>query len=881
MRGANDRARGAAFARARGAAMDGAAMDGAQRALRAHLRARLSDVKSRALDASRALDRAQREREDVGVELYALQGALARERGEWVASDAMTQRARDARERGESETEALARDARDASGAQANARERAGKRRKELEALARRAEASRDATTTNEANAAVTRRVASATANAVDNAERHRLEREVRVQYVKDCIARARESSADAKSVAADRRNDTLRMREQMATCDGALAEVNVDMDAICKRWKFALAAIGNADETLERARASEAEIAAAARLLDGERDALRDAIEDARASSEARNKTISKIDRDIDVADALIVSLKAAVEDKKLQCADVNAEARRHDADARAEDKRASEIEMDVAKVDEMYVAHTRALHDVEELALLHVAEKMTTNISAQKLARSTREFREKTKAVENENILTKNDIARAKVEIVNSLSAESQVREKMTEVEARLEERRKAIDACESEIAQNVDEIDKTTAKIDKLNKTLEKLRDISPEHVGPLEAQISHLRNEIKTRELQCSRLREQWLRAQTVILEHNERTRKAVATVSELEEVNAVLFGKRNRHERNAARNAAALEAVSKEMSRERLNLNAVDERIAHTESERRACAIKALETEDMRMREIDALSAENAKLGADIGTRTDAMHLARADSERFARSIADIQRKIELEQRAQVALDPARGNTEVAEARKENARLALALHRLHAVRDAIASKVEACVKRREMIVTKGDAIQAKISADGEEMREAEIVASAKRARSDVRRRLREARLAAEEIEPRIQALETECEDTREAQARVSTMTDALSERREFLLDDANVRLCDEYERMLLAASCHQKMAAAFEKIRARESVGADESRREKFDEVLERLKAKRDDMREALRDEIRRHPAASRALRRAQSYLSVV
>ena len=221
----------------------------AQRALGAQLESRLDEIKARANDAVRALRVAAREREDVGVELYALQGALARERAAWMSSDAMTHRAREARVDAERETEDIAHAARVAVESLREARERATARRVELETLARRVKTEDESTTTREADAALTRRVASATATALYDAERQRLARELRVAYVKDCIDRAKASSANAKSATLDAQNDTARMREQMSACDAALAELNVDMDAVCKRWKVTLAAIARADE--------------------------------------------------------------------------------------------------------------------------------------------------------------------------------------------------------------------------------------------------------------------------------------------------------------------------------------------------------------------------------------------------------------------------------------------------------------------------------------------------------------------------------------------------------------------------------------------------------------------------------------------------------
>ena len=135
-----------------------------------------------------------------------------------------------------------------------------------------------------------------------------------------------------------------------------------------------------------------------------------------------------------------------------------------------------------------------------------------------------------------------------------------------------------------------------------MDALNKTLEKLRDVSPEHVGPLEAQIAHLRNEIKSNEQNCRRLREIWLRAQKVIISHEERCRDAIEQFDRHVQDNNVLTKKRDRHERNSRRYAEECESMNKTIERQRRKLCAIDEKIAQTESGARENAIRSLEVE---------------------------------------------------------------------------------------------------------------------------------------------------------------------------------------------------------------------------------------------------------------------------------------
>lgn len=857
----------------------------AQTSLRAQLEARLHELNERSVDADRALRAAKREREDVGVELYALQGELARSRAEWVSTDETRRRCREARETAERDTEAFERDAEGAARALEEARGRAMKRRVELEDLALATREDGAVARDREGVTAVIQRIASVTSDMVDTAERERLNREIRIKYVKECVERARAAALENVKAAEDAERDAAAIQAQIETCDDAISSINTSMDASCKRWKFVLQQVGKEDEMLERSRTEVRELEESCRLLDAERDGVKEGLVDAYATQSTHVEVLSRLDKDIEVADALIVSLRAAIDDKKSQSDAVQLGARNHDEISRGEERRANEIDVEIERVDQSYVVHTHALFELQERALLHVAEKMTTNKLAQKLMQSTREFRERARVARNESTVVKHKVAKTKIEMLRSSGEESTIRERLADVEKNVAERRVAIDACEREIARNVEAIENNTSKMDALNKTLEKLRDVSPEHVGPLEAQIAHLRNEIKSNEQNCRRLREIWLRAQKVIVSHEERCRDAIEQFDRHVQDNNVLTKKRDRHERNSRRYAEECESMNKTIERQRRRLCAIDEKIAQTESSARENAIRSLEVENARAGEIDALSGENLKLRVEISNREEAVRTAHLDADRINRAIADLERRIEFERHAQIMLDPTKGNSEVASAKQENAKLAVVLHKLESTRSNIAAKVESCVKRREIIVAKGDVIQSKIDADGEEAREAEMVATAKRARSDVRRRLAEAQKATADLKPKLDALEKEYLETQDAHGKIAAIMSDLSDRRDYLRVDATTRLNEKYERALLGTSSLQKMAQRFEKL-GKGGEGTDENversndERERYAHLISRLESKRDKLSAAIRYEINQHPHLTQSLRRAQAYLSV-
>ena len=855
-------------------------VDGARRALRAQLLDRSRALRERELDAERALGAARRAREDAGVELFALQDALARARAEWLTRDARTRRARDAREASETETldiedaaRAAERDATEATVLTESAREA-------LEIMALAARDDGDEARAMESAVKVTERAASVVSEAVDDAERARIERETRVRCVRECVDRARATATENAESAARARRDAASIRTQIDDCDDAISNVHASVDVAREKWKSVLKRIGAEDATLERIRKDASELAESSRVAEAERDVARESIARAHGTQREHIEELERLDKENENADSLVVSLRAAVADKKARRDATQATARKHDDISRGEEKRAHEIEIEIEKVDKAYVGHTHELHDVEERALLHVVDKMTTNKLANKLTQATRDSRARARAAANESTVLKHKVAQTKVEIMRIKNEEYLTGERLRGEELRIEERRDAIDVCEGEIARNVEEIERLTMSVDVANKKLEKLRDASPEHVGPLEAQIAHLRNEIKTNEQNCAKVREIWLQAQKAMLFYGERSRVYVENLGRLGYESSVLSKKKDRHDRNTRRFVAACESISKNIERQRRKLSAIDEKIALTTREAREEAIKTLKLEEVRFDEIDELSGEISKLRAEIRSSEETMRGAREDSDTLNLDITQLDRRIALEQRAQIMLDPTRGNHEVTTARKENAKLAALLQRLDSHRIQIASKIESCVKRRELIVAKGDVFQAKLKAKGDNLREAETLAAAKRAQSDVRRRLADAHKATSEFTLKVTKLESEHADARRAHDDIAKMMSELSERRDFLRVKTTTQLRDKYERALLETSGHQKLARALQEPCEKEDTNDDAGDRERYERLIDKLEQRRDNMLASIRDEINLHPHLAQSLRRAKSYLSV-
>jgi predicted RNase H-like nuclease (RuvC/YqgF family) len=87
-------------------------------------------------------------------------------------------------------------------------------------------------------------------------------------------------------------------------------------------------------------------------------------------------------------------------------------------------------------------------------------------------------------------------------------------------------IREKDKLVERYEIEIRRRNDEIERKQSEVDRLNKKYDSLMsNMKDENMGPLEATIHNLSNEISKKGRECSELQYYWLRSQTELVNLN--------------------------------------------------------------------------------------------------------------------------------------------------------------------------------------------------------------------------------------------------------------------------------------------------------------------------------------------------------------------
>ncbi|KAL4455762.1 hypothetical protein ABPG74_003172 [Tetrahymena malaccensis] len=372
--------------------------------------------------------------------------------------------------------------------------------------------------------------------------------------------------------------------------------------------------------------------------------------------------------------------------------------------------DKRSIEDQMNLIETNIMKLhTETKKLWEdlVHQKSEHTTIEKTATNLNKQANQIS---IEIEDKSVELENLL--NEIARVKIDQLNTLSQIEVLENKRREVIKEREEKEITVATYEVQIRQGHDLNEKKQHEVGRLNREHDKLSSVQSDMSrGPLEAKRNNLIR--KTQELgkENDLMQREWIKKQTLLVTQNNRLNRIEEDVSQLKTKQTILEQKKLRLNNNYRIYEKDIREIQNALKNLRNEMNKLNDAIYRNKEKQQKLdnenfniksefveKLKELEKESVKLEvEIDRLKEEKADLLAEI-----------VESER---QILLWERKIQLEKEMQDALDPTVGQTEIQELKREIHRMELRLDDLRKKQEAIIAEMERAVYKRETIQLK--------------------------------------------------------------------------------------------------------------------------------------------------------------------------
>lgn len=318
-----------------------------------------------------------------------------------------------------------------------------------------------------------------------------------------------------------------------------------------------------------------------------------------------------------------------------------------------------------------------------------------------------------------ESEVARVENEMARIKVDCLNTDAHNDQLAQTLKKAVSELKEKETLIEKYQLEIRQRNDEIEKEMYIVDRLNRKYDQLTQGHEDtNMGPLEATIHNLQKEIAVVETDNNELQQLWLKDQTILVNVSNDAENIGNDVREMKSRITVLDQKLLRDEHDISylkREISDLNTKMTSLHKDIVRLNGLIAKNREIEEDL-ANGNYALEGEfDGELKDLQFKSDQNEK---EVQRIKEEKNRLLDDIVEMERQIMLWEKKIQLEKETQAALDPNVGMQEARMMEKEIHRMQLRYDSLNRDKEDMLEEMERAVEKHELIQLKYETTRSK-------------------------------------------------------------------------------------------------------------------------------------------------------------------
>eukprot|EP00611_Tribonema_gayanum_P002483 TRINITY_DN11854_c0_g1_i1.p1 TRINITY_DN11854_c0_g1~~TRINITY_DN11854_c0_g1_i1.p1 ORF type:complete len:974 (+),score=491.39 TRINITY_DN11854_c0_g1_i1:44-2965(+) len=851
-------------------------MDRVQQALYDQLLQTYERVSEELRDKEADMKRTKTKRETVGVELYSLQQQLARlqvslEQTHEAYSTTAEARAKSELDLDQTKEEYARRKQATEDLAQAHAKNMA-----ELNALQ---DTLRQVEQYNEevkGEILVTRRATYKAESAMQGLEKEKGRQDVYINNLLDQVKRLQEQVVLQEAQIASQTGQSTEAQDMIRETAKEMEVIHFEKKQLLQQWRSALVGLARRDEALTAATNALRDAENASREHETEIEGLKREMVKAQAENETLVAVKDRLQSEGKYADELLEKLKADGD----RLAETYTMLQRSKAQMEEEEGRVDashkHLRHQVGILTQSVQTVTRERQKLEKAAALAVEQQSTTSKAISILAKQRQQALAECHEKEAEEANLQNELARVRVDVLNTEAHNAQLRERVAEVDAELARRDRLIARYQLEIRQRADEVEKKMYRVDRLNRRYEKLVQRAAEDEagiegnGPLEGAIRNLNKEIDATRAEQERLKHEWLRDQTKLVSTASATEDVLEANDELKARSGILARRRARIMGEAATNEAEAKRLAASIQAMHLDMARLNQLIGKSGAQAAELGNATSNMERDFLLELKALEAESLALEDKIGTANGAKNDILAEIVETERQLLLWGKKIQLEKETQAALDPEAGKGEVKGMEREIHRMRVRLDTLKREQETMIQDMEQAIMKREQIAVryKGKAAASASKPGAWDLTQAALkkrVAAAQKDLQRLGREMAQATAAAGDRRAQLDKLTSELE-------RATTGYEDLSRQREELQAQINTGLYEK-QRRTQAAAARTKMARRLQDIARGAAQPPDRRDSMRIQQALFTAEARLGSVRDTIEALAARHPHLGEVLSR--------
>eukprot|EP00796_Vickermania_ingenoplastis_P012861 gene12861-8742_t len=676
----------------------------AQQKIESQLRQQLQEVTQQLHEIDTEFSRATKEREDCGVDLYNAQQHLAKLQEQLEKQHEKLAEIQQQHEEKQEERNRLT-DVTNAT--QKNVDDMKKQESKFQDQLAKLTETLIKVDNYNaelKSEVEIERRAAHKTEVDITHLEREKLRQDSLISSLQDRTAFLENQSALLKEQYQSQKKETQAARDTLAEAMNEMEAVNFEKKQLVQQWKSSLIGMQRRHDALKMTEEALDQQKADLQVLENEIAGFRRDIRDTQTENAKLTEFMSRIENEITVRETQMDQLIERREQNAETYALMKNTVEQNEAESKLLEQQVKAKSAELASLQKDIANESKAIVDMEGKLLEYLNNQTTLKQESQGALHDIEKIKATIRAKELHITQTENELARIRLDTLQSKAFNETLQDTLTELEKELESRNVMIQRMQSEIRHRNDEIDRKQKQLDVLNHQYDQvLRNNGGggEHVGPLEATINSLSKTIAAKSDENEAMQQEWIKLQAELVSYKN-------TMNNLNE--AILDSDRLLEDINKEKQEIA--SLEKKADSMHLEMKRVNTLLSHNATSKEVVANDAFLLESDLMRRLE----EKNRAALQLQRRVEDTRKAKAEVFQQVmdceRDIMFWERKLQISRETEMALDPTVGKAEIQKMKKEIAFMEQRVAQLEREHKFLKEEMVRLVERRDIIRAKG-------------------------------------------------------------------------------------------------------------------------------------------------------------------------
>jgi len=488
---------------------------------------------------------------------------------------------------------------------------------------------------------------------------------------------------------------------------NSALEKLAAEQKRLVQQWNSSVNALGRRDQALAAATKELKKVQDSIRDLEGENTRLQRDLQTQHESNEALKASKNRLDDNVVATEQSIQNIDTNVQDLEGNFKSLQEKLKNTKHQEKELETAISKLESEISTTNKRCERLIRERHAIEEKISTTRHEQTSISKAARSLINEEKSLLAKIHDKELEIAGILNDIARLDIEKLNIQSHNSQLQKRLEDEFAVLQSAEAKITTHEGEMRRCSNEIEKKTNRIALLNREYSRKLEACEEDepLGPLEATIKSLSNEIEQVNSEIQDLQQQWTTHQGKLVQQISNTTSIQEKDEECSKRLSILQQKLLRLTQEIHSNETSVKSLETSMRGLHTDITRLNDLIEqnnrlkddHTDR----IAVLNMESE----RELAELEEQRKKLEDQIAKLASSKKKMQDEISTIEEQINDLTRKTQLEKETQRELHTCKDAIDAKGMEKEIQRMKHRLEGLVKSQEKLLKEIEVAIQKR--------------------------------------------------------------------------------------------------------------------------------------------------------------------------------